>query len=154
MKPERWQQVKELFQQATEMEGTERQAFLDRACGGDTTLRAEVESLLASEGQSADFMTRPPQQAAAAVLASDPDDALEGRALGPYRVVRRVGEGGAGAVYLAVRDDEEFKKRVAIKVVRQGMATREVLRRFRDERQILASINHPNIARLLDGGST
>jgi serine/threonine protein kinase/tetratricopeptide (TPR) repeat protein len=85
---------------------------------------------------------------------SPPEGSEAGRTLGSYRVIRAVGHGGMGAVYLAVRDDDEFKKRVAIKLLRPGMATDDLVRRFRNERQILASIDHPNIARLLDGGTT
>jgi serine/threonine protein kinase len=74
--------------------------------------------------------------------------------IGPYKIIRRIGQGGMGAVYLAARDDDQFKKQVAIKLIRRGMDTDFVLRRFRNERQILASLDHPNIARLLDGGTT
>jgi serine/threonine protein kinase/Tfp pilus assembly protein PilF len=74
--------------------------------------------------------------------------------IGPYRIIRRIGQGGMGAVYLAARDDDQFKKQVAIKLIKRGMDTDFVLRRFRNERQILASLDHPNVARLLDGGTT
>ena len=74
--------------------------------------------------------------------------------IGPYKIIRRIGQGGMGAVYLAERDDDQFKKQVAIKLIRRGMDTDFVLRRFRNERQILARLDHPNIARLLDGGTT
>src|SRR5580704_16950729 len=77
-----------------------------------------------------------------------------GQRCGPYQIVREVGRGGMGAVYLAGRVDDEFKQRVAIKVLRTGIDAEEILRRFRHERQILATLDHPNIARLLDGGST
>ena len=83
-----------------------------------------------------------------------PEGAEAGRSIGAYRVIRAIGHGGMGAVYLAARDDDEFKKRVAIKLLRPGMATDDLVRRFRNERQILASIDHPNIAKLLDGGTT
>ena len=79
---------------------------------------------------------------------------LEGQVIGPYKLIRKIGQGGMGAVYLASRDDDEYKKRVAIKLVKRGMDSEEVLNRFRHERQILASLDHPNIARLLDGGTT
>ncbi len=85
---------------------------------------------------------------------SPPEGSEAGRSFGSYRILNEVGHGGMGAVYLAVRDDDEFKKRVAIKLLRRGMATDDLVRRFRNERQILASIDHPNIARLLDGGTT
>ena len=85
---------------------------------------------------------------------SPPEGSEAGRTFGSYRILNEVGHGGMGAVYLAVRDDDEFKKRVAIKLLRRGMATDDLVRRFRNERQILASIDHPNVAKLLDGGTT
>jgi len=154
MKKDHWDQVKDLFQQALERPGEERQDFIREVSGDDTTLRIELESLLSSHDEAGTFMSRPPGAEAAAVLSVADDAPLVGKRLGPYRVVRRVGRGGTGSVYLAVRDDDEFQLRVALKVIRRGMATDEMLGRFRSERQILASIDHPNIARLLDGGST
>ena len=154
MKKDRWDQVKELFQQALEHREEERPDFIREVSADDTTLRVELESLLSSHDAAGTFMSRPPGAEAAAVLSLDADAPLVGKRLGPYRVVRRVGRGGTGSVYLAVRDDDEFQLRVALKVVRRGMASEEMLQRFRSERQILASIDHPNIARLLDGGST
>ena len=100
------------------------------------------------------FLNNPPQAAAAAVTELHDRASRVGDRIGPYKVLRRIGRGGTGSVYLAVRDDDEFQRRVAIKLVRRGMATTDILRRFRSERQILASIDHPYIARLLDGGST
>ena len=154
MKKDHWEEVKSLFQQALEHRAEERDEFIREVSGEDTTLRAELESLLSSHDDAGTFMSRPPGADAAALLASEDDAPLVGKRLGPYRVVRRVGRGGTGSVYLAVRDDDEFQLRVALKVIRRGMATDEMLQRFRSERQILASIDHPNIARLLDGGST
>ena len=87
--------------------------------------------------------------------AADNDkDSLLWRRLGAYEITHEIGRGGMGAVYAAHRADDEYKKRVAIKLVKRGMDTREVLKRFRYERQILAALDHPNIARLLDGGTT
>ncbi len=154
MKKDRWDEVKDLFQLALERRGEERQDFIEEVSGDDSTLRVELESLLSSHDEAGTFMSRPPGADAAAVLSLEADAPLVGKRLGPYRVVRRVGRGGTGSVYLAVRDDDEFQLRVALKVIRRGMATDEMLQRFRSERQILASIDHPNIARLLDGGST
>lgn len=88
----------------------------------------------------------------AAVRTEDETEDEEMRMVGPYRLVRKLGRGGMGQVYLAVRDDEAFKRYVAVKVIRKGMDTEDILKRFRVERQILASLTHPNIARLLDGG--
>ncbi len=154
MKKDRWDEVKDLFQQALERRDEERHDFVLDVSGDDTTLRVELESLLSSHDAVGNFMSGPPAAEAAEVMSLEAAAPLEGKRLGPYRVVRRVGRGGTGSVYLAVRDDEEFQLRVALKVIRRGMATDEMLQRFRSERQILASIDHPNIARLLDGGST
>jgi len=148
--PDRWQQVKAVLEDALEQEGAARTAFLAEACQGDDELRQEVESLLASEAEIGDFIETPvfrihPQEEAPLAL---------GQRIGAYRVVRELGRGGMGSVYLAERADEEFEQRVAIKVVRRGMDTEEILRRFRSERQILAHLDHPNIAKLFDGGTT
>ncbi len=154
MNPERWRRVKELFQQALERPGDEREAFIDAATADDEELRREVRTLLSSHDSAVDFLDDPPQAAAAEVTKLHDRASRVGERIGQYKILRRIGRGGTGSVYLAVRDDDEFKRRVAIKLVRRGMATADILRRFRGERQILASIDHPFIARLLDGGST
>jgi serine/threonine protein kinase len=150
MSPARWQQVKDVVGDALERADTaERAAFLARACADDTGLRREAESLLAASGLSmlegcAEDLR----------LSSDESDAASGQRIGAYRVVRELGRGGMGAVYLAERADREFTKHVAIKLLKRGTDTDEVLRRFRSEREILARLEHPNIARLLDAGTT
>ncbi|HEX7527681.1 MAG TPA: serine/threonine-protein kinase, partial [Thermoanaerobaculia bacterium] len=144
MTPERWRDVQRLFHEALERPSAERAEFLAARAAGDAELEAEVASLLASADEGQGFLETP---------ARPPEDAPRSR-IGPYDVVREIGHGGMGTVYLAMRADEQFKKRVAIKVVRRGMDTEAVLRRFRQERQILAGLDHPNIARLLDGGNT
>jgi len=143
MTPERWSQVEGLFLQAAEIPPTERATFLDHACGGDAGLRHEVNSLLAWDA--------PETPLARLFLDDDPG---AGRQIGPYRLVRLLGTGGMGSVHLAVRDDDHFEKEVAIKILKRGMDTDSMLGRFRQERQILANLEHPFIARLLDGGST
>jgi serine/threonine-protein kinase len=147
--PERWQQVKEVLDAALSREGDERARFLEEACGHDPVLRQEVDSLLAS-AHLGEALERPPVDISLPPEGPSPI----GRHIGPYRVVKELGRGGMGAVYLAVRDDDEFKKSVAIKILRPGMDSGDIVRRFRNERQILASIDHPHISRLLDGGST
>ena len=147
--PERWQQVKEVLDAALSRSGDERARFLQEACGQDSALRQEVDSLLAS-AHLGEALERPPVDVPPEPEWSSPIE----RHIGPYRVVKELGRGGMGAVYLAVRDDDQFKKRVAIKILRPGMDSGDIVRRFRNERQILASIDHPHIARLLDGGST
>jgi eukaryotic-like serine/threonine-protein kinase len=149
MTPERWQQVKELFNAALERDPAERDAFLAEACAGDRALREEVASLLAEEEQLGSFIAAP-----AAARREPQLDALSDRRIGPYRVIGELGHGGMGLVLLAERDDEQFKRRVAIKLLRGGLDVDFILNRFRNERQILAQFDHPNIARLLDGGVT
>ncbi len=151
MAPERWQQIKDLFNDALERDHTQWAKFLDDACAGDSSLRAEVESLLASHEQATGFLEKP---ATEMLSLSSPDELLEGRWVGPYRLQQEIGRGGMGVVYLAERDDRQYEKQVAIKLVKRGMDTDDILRRFRHERQTLATLDHPNIARLLDGGVT
>jgi serine/threonine protein kinase len=149
---ERWRQIDDLFQSALDRPPEERNAFLDSACQDDAELRREVESLLAFEGSSG--LTSPAFEEAMAALGARKSHAHEGRPIGPYRVLREIGQGGMGSVYLAARADEAFEKLVAIKVVRVGLGGVDFIERFRKERQILATLDHPNITRLLDGGTT
>src|SRR5271170_7092750 len=146
-----WERVQELFLMTADVPVEEQPRLLDSLCAHDPELRAEVESLLASDCDSGTIIAEAVQSEASLLLDLEP---LAGRRVGAYRIVREVGRGGMGAVYLATRDDEVFQKRVAIKVVKPGMDTADVLNRFRYERQILASLEHPYIARLFDGGST
>jgi serine/threonine-protein kinase len=163
MNRDRWQRVKALFQEALQLPDDERREFLEQLGVDDSETLLEVESLLTSHNTSESFLEQPPSGIAAEFLGETTSldgalgeidlPAMEGRRLGPYRIQRRIGHGGLGSVYLATRE-EEFKKEVAIKLIRRSVATPELLRRFEFERQILASIEHPNIARLLDGGTT
>ncbi|WP_412061765.1 protein kinase domain-containing protein [Rubrivirga sp. IMCC45206] len=147
--------LERLFRAALLHPPEERAAFLDAACD-DPALRREVESLLASDAEAGDHAFL--GQAATGLLgdlpaAAPPADALVGGTVGPYRVLRPLGEGGMGAVYLAVRE-APFLRHVALKVIRGSAPDLATLRRFEQERQILASLDHPGIARLLDGGVT
>ena len=157
MTPERWQQIKAVLGGALERPADERAAFIEVECGGDPALRAEVESLIARERTGDGVFDSAPQARAGLASAplAPPSSQVEadGR-IGPYLVVRELGRGGMGAVYLAERADDQYRRRVAIKLIRRGMDTEFVLRRFRNERQILAALDHPNVARLLDGGTT
>jgi serine/threonine protein kinase len=153
MTPQRWERLETVLRGALDREGAGRASYLQQACGDDQELRREVESLLAFEGEAETLIAGAVQAAAAHYQADEPSLA-EGERLGVYRIVREIGRGGMGTVYLAERDDQQFQKQVAIKLVTQGMDTAELLRRFRRERQILARLDHPFIARLLDGGST
>jgi eukaryotic-like serine/threonine-protein kinase len=157
MTPEQYQQVKQLFHAALERLPGERPAFLDAACAGSRALRQAVEQLLAAHEQAASFIEAPALQAAAPLFITEATEAaaaVEGRCIGPYRIIGALGHGGMGAVYLAARADDQYRKQVAIKLIRRGLDTQEIIRRFIGERQILADLDHPNIARLLDGGTT
>ncbi|MGH9939832.1 MAG: protein kinase domain-containing protein, partial [Blastocatellia bacterium] len=156
MTPERWKQVEEIFNAALDHPVDEREAFLTEACGDDPSLRQHVVHLINCHEQAGDFI-----EGRAAVSGDSSDeavtlqlDSMVGRQIGAYKLVREIGRGGMGAVYLAVRADQEFRQRAAIKLLKRGMDTDFIIRRFRNERQILAALNHPNIARLLDGGTT
>ncbi len=146
---ERWAHVRELLEAALDREQGERAEFLRQACGADEQLLAEIEGLLRGLERSPSFLEEPVLQ-----VASDAEDTLVGTAVGPWRLLRRIGDGGTASVYAAARSDHEFRKVVAVKLIKAGMDYEEVLRRFRNERQILAALDHPNITRLLDGGST
>ncbi len=150
MTPERWQQIKVILDGALERDEPERAGFLEAACQGDDELRREVESLAASEAEIGDFIETPVFR----IRLDEVEPLAAGERIGVWRIVREIGRGGMGAVYLAERADQEFEQRVAIKVVRRGMDTDEIVRRFRSERQILAHLDHPNIATLFDGGTT
>jgi serine/threonine-protein kinase len=154
MTPERYQQVKELFESALDREPDQRAAFLDEACADDPSLRKDIDYLLACHAEADSFMEIPAIQDASQLLTDDEAASVVGRRIGPYQIIREIGQGGMGAVYLAARADDQFRKQVAIKLIRPGMDTDDLLRRFRTERQILASLDHPNIAKLLDGGTT
>ena len=151
---ERWQQVESLFQSALARAPEERTALLDNACNGDEALRQEVESLLASLDKTDDFIEKSAFDAGMKLFATGDANPLIGGRIGPYKITGEIGRGGTGVVYLALRDDEQYQKQVAIKLVKRGMDTDAVIRRFRNERQILAQLEHPNIARLIDGGTT
>jgi eukaryotic-like serine/threonine-protein kinase len=155
--PESWRRIRSLLDAALELPADVRTAFLDEACGSDDGLRAELEGLLASESRAGALLERPVAEYAGSLLAemarsARPPDPMLGRQLGSYRLLREVGRGGMGTVYLAERADGQFDQQVAIKLLRRG-DTADLLQRFLAERQILASLNHPNIARLLDGGA-
>jgi eukaryotic-like serine/threonine-protein kinase len=149
---DRFQRCEELFHSARLLGDPAREAFLLEACAADQDLRREVERLLAADQRAGAFIEAP--AISPAPVWTDTEESWAGRRIGPYRVVREIGRGGMGAVYLAERADGQYQQRVALKLIKRGMDTEQVLARFRAERQILASLDHPNIARLLDGGST
>jgi non-specific serine/threonine protein kinase/serine/threonine-protein kinase len=160
----RWDRLKVLFDDANRLPASEQAGYLDRTCADDPGLRADLEALL---GTDPDETLDPFDRMGASVrsLAEDAADAeitglrspaaeLPHLRVGPYRLIREIGRGGMGTVFLAERDDGQFSQRVALKLIRTGGASAEAQRRFRAERQILARLQHPHIARLLDGGLT
>lgn len=184
MNPERWRQVRDIFDEIVELNPVERNRYLLVATDGDPDLRREVEELLRSYDESDDLMEKPAAAGLSDLFSSSPaprtagtgpfsasalgaptagglplralpnDYTFTGHHVGSFRLVRKIGAGGMGSVYEALRDDQEFQQRVAIKFVKPGMGTTGILQRFLTERQVLAALNHPNIARLLDGGTT
>ena len=154
LNPEQWAEAERLFRGAADLLPEDRVDFLERECL-DQDLRQEVASLLEHSGEGLPSAGAAIASAAASLAReTDPDERLIGARLGPYKVEAIVGHGGMGAVYRASRDDAEFRQQVAIKLVRVAAESPSTLRRFRQERQILARLSHPNIGRLLDGGST
>ncbi len=145
MSPETWQEVKRIFNAAVDLEPSAQRAFLD-STSLDGEARREVERMLAAD--CATVLDHSPL----ATHSFAEGARLEGRRIGRYRINEEVGRGGMGAVFAAVRDDGQFEQKVAVKVILSGLNTDSIARRFRNERQILASLEHPNIARLLDGG--
>ncbi|HEY3883948.1 MAG TPA: serine/threonine-protein kinase, partial [Vicinamibacterales bacterium] len=154
---DRWKRIKTLVNAVTRVSLEARETWLLDACAGDPDLKADVESLLAASESADGFLETPALHApgvARAVLDVVDRERLRGRRIGPYGIVRMLGRGGMGVVYLANRADGAFDKTVAIKLVTGGGLDSQLLVRFADERRILAGLDHPNIARLLDGGAT
>jgi non-specific serine/threonine protein kinase/serine/threonine-protein kinase len=150
---QRWERIEALFHAAAALGPDDRRRLLAREAGDDPALAAEVERLLAAHDRAGTFIETP-AVALAAPLEPTEEFVPGGRRIGAYRLIREIGRGGMGAVYLAERADEAFTHQVAIKLIKRGMDTDQVLARFRAERQIVASLDHPHIARLLDGGTT
>lgn len=175
MTPNDWERAKELFEAALELDPLQRASFLTANCH-EQGLQREVEKLLVDYQAAGSFLDDPALSSKtpnaiglckimeevfppsemhhATAESAEADDPMFGRRLGAYKLVRRVGKGGMAAVFLAVRADDEYQKEVAVKLVQPGLDSQDVLTRFRNERQTLAGLDHPNIVRLLDGGST
>ncbi len=149
MSTERWERIQQIFDLAVDSDDSLRESLVRRECGNDTAMYAEVMALLAADAQGHPLLDRE-----SAIVLPPEEPSLIGTRLGPFRLIEEIGSGGMGNVFLAERTDGQFEQRVAIKVVQSGLRTRIILRRFHQERQILARLNHPNIARLLDGGLT
>jgi feruloyl esterase len=180
MTPDNWDRTKELFEAALQLDSSRRAAFLAENCR-EESLRLQVEKLLNDYREAGNFLDDPvlnlrtpapnasvgiqpeeasrhPRPQSEELLATDTsaeaEDPMVGRQLGAYKLVRRIGQGGMAAVFLASRADDEYRKLVALKLVQPGLDSRDLLNRFRNERQTLAGLDHPNIVKLLDGGST
>jgi len=150
MTPEYLSRIRALYEAALTKDAASRAGFLEEQCQGDEALRREVEALLVARQRVPDWLNGP-------LLGAAPPGPLlrmEGRQLSGYTLVREIGRGGMGSVYLGERSDGAFHKEVAVKLVRQGMTGADILGRFRQEREILASLDHPGIARLLDADTT
>ena len=150
MTSDRWQRVETLFEQVLEASAGDRPQLLEAI--GDAELRQEVESLLHAHGQAGAFLEEPDRFFSSESI--EADTLSPGQVIDRYRIIREIGRGGMGAVFLAERADDEYQKQVALKLIKRGTDTDSVLRHFRNERQILAGFDHANIARLFDGGTT
>src|SRR6188768_1004045 len=153
--------IADIFNEARELPADKREACLQAACGSDVALRADVESLLRADSRAGGFMASPTSdkgdasrlsmhfEAASERVASE----QAGKQIGPYKLLEKIGEGGFGTVWMA-EQREPVRRRVAIKLIKLGMDTKQVIARFEAERQALAMMDHPNIAKVLDAGST
>jgi serine/threonine protein kinase len=153
---DRWHRLESVLDAALDRDPSEWPLVLDETCGSDLELRGEVEHLLSRLTSVRGFLESPPAASAAALLAevNSLTHGGEGHRVGAYRLIRQIGRGGMARVFLAERADGQFEQQVAIKLLRPGLDSEIDQGRFRAERQILASLNHPHIARLLDGGVT
>lgn len=154
MTPEKWERVKAVFHSALDLPESERASFIASECGDDAAMLVEVNSLFESHVESEELFESPAFESISSLVEQKALPSRVGQSIGNYKIESEIGRGGMGAVYLASRADAEFDKKVAIKLIKRGFDTEEVIKRFRHERQILAALEHPNITRLLDGGST
>ncbi len=158
---DRWHEIDALFQEAMDLDSSQWGGFLDQRCSDDPELHEAVRELLAADLGSGSFLEASAEQVAPDALAeaiggqaADAPPDRTGERVGAFRIVRQLGRGGMAGVYLAERADGDFEQRVAIKFLRRGLDTEDFVRRFLAERRILSSLEHPNIARLIDGGTT
>ena len=154
MTPERWHKVKDILGPALEMDPALRAAYLEKACCTDASLRADVDRLLVAGDEAGPAFLSGLPPAESILGDEEAKDLRIGKRIGAYKIVERIGVGGMGEVFRARRADDQYKREVAIKLVRVGAGADSVIRRFKHERQILASLDHPNIAHLLDAGTT
>lgn len=150
MDSSRWDKIQEIFEKVADLSLDERDKLLNELCGADLELKEEVLSLLVSDQDDYSILEKP----AVNLFEFDEEGSSLGKAVGKYKLLKVIGYGGMGEVYLAERTDDQFHQKVAIKIIKKGMVNKETVRRFNSERQILAKLVHPNIARLYDGGLT
>lgn len=148
MDSKRWKVVQKIFEAAIELPPNERELYLKEACDGDRELFDEVSAMLDADSTRNSLLDRPIQESISSFVEIDQIN----KRIGPYQIVKEIGSGGMGAVYLAKRVDGQFEQEVALKLIKPGMHSGDIVSRFEHERQILAQLQHPNIARLLDGG--
>jgi len=151
--PARWEQIDKVVAAALELPAPERDTYVDSVCGAGTPLSTEVRALIRAYEQAGDFLDSVTYRGNASAIEAEAGS-FEGRRAGPYRLIRVIGRGGMGMVYLGRRDDEQFEKEVAVKLIDPALYSPSLMRRFQHERRILAGLEHPNIARLLDAGLT
>jgi eukaryotic-like serine/threonine-protein kinase len=145
--------LREILDSAADLPVEQRHAFLDEACGGDGELRAQVQSLLAALAQGQGFLAKPTVGAAGESMPTTDAQETEASPIGPYKLLQKIGEGGMGVVFMA-EQTQPMRRKVALKIIKPGMNTRQVIARFEAERQALAVMDHPNIAKVLDAGTT
>ncbi len=153
MASERWHKIKQIFNDALELSKSEREQFVQKSCSGDPELQQEILSLL-NAYESSEFLETSPNILLSRAFSDPSEDNKTGTKVGPFKILEILDHGGMGSVYLAERDDGQFKQKVALKLLRIGFTSQNQTRRFLAERQILASLNHENIAQLYDGGIT
>jgi WD40 repeat protein/serine/threonine protein kinase len=151
---DRWKLIDQVLDELLDSSASQRETILTKRCSTDVTFRLEVEKLLAATEKASDFMEVSALDSMSQALDVESTESLIGKRVGNYRLLKLIGRGGMGKVFLASRNDEEFRKTVAVKLVNPFWSDDEMAQRFRRERQILARLEHPNIARLLDGGTT
>jgi serine/threonine protein kinase len=145
--------AREIFVAAVRLAPDEWEAYVDRTCNGDEPLRSRVRDLLNAHRQAGSFLEAPSICGAGTIVAPATILAVPGTLIGPYKILEQIGEGGMGAVFVA-EQATPVRRRVALKLIKAGMDTREVIARFEAERQALAMMDHPNIARVFDAGAT
>ncbi len=149
MKAERYQRIKEIFNEVVDLPATEQENFLAENCGDDE-MRREIEKMLAFSGEENDTL----EENAFQLFTNGNGNHKAPEQIGDYKIIKEIGRGGMGAVYEAIRETKDFRQKVALKIIKRGMDTDVILSRFHHERQILASLQHPNIAGFIDGGMT